>query len=400
MSNTNSHLENIKLKPTPIIQSSPLVWLHKNLFSSWFNTLFTIVISIVLVLVITSSLRWVFVSANWSVVSENYKLFIVGQYPIEELWRAWSSLTLVSILVGLSAGLYKGLARVMMFGFLLLYGVSLVLPFIAMDSRFWLSANITIIIALYFLVIKMPFLKKFTWVLWILAFPIAVFLLHGFNVLPTVKTNIWGGFLLTIIIALFAIVVSFPIGVLLALGRTSKLPIIKWLSVIYIEVIRGVPLITVLFMAQIMIPLFLPSGISVDNLIRVMIGLTLFNAAYVAENIRGGLQSIPNSQYEASKALGLSTVKMTFFIILPQALRVTVPSMVGQSISILKDTTLIAIVGLVELLGIARSIIANPQFLGTQMEVFLFIAFVFWVICYFMSYMSRQIEKQISIGSN
>lgn len=383
------------LKQLPVTTVNPAKWLKQNLFSSWFNSILTFLIGIVLFLILKSTLTWFFIEADWFVVERNIKLFAVGQYPKEELWRVWTCLGIVSLLAGLSAGIYKGLARTMLIGILVIYGCLVMIPFISVNSRLWLITNIVIMLIAYLLASKFQPLKRFSWIGWILAFPLSVFLLHGFGLLPIVKTNIWGGFLLTILVALVAIVLSFPLGVLLALGRTSKLPIIKWISVVYIELIRGVPLITVLFMAQVMLPLFLPAGITIDNLIRVMVGFTLFSAAYVAENVRGGLQSIPNSQYEAARALGLNTVKTTAFVILPQALRVTIPSMVGHSISMLKDTTLVAIVGLVDLLGIGRSIIANPEFLGRQMEVFLFVAFVFWILCYFMSYMSRRLELAI-----
>ncbi|GAE34355.1 amino acid ABC transporter permease [Halalkalibacter akibai] len=384
-----------ELKQLPVTPVNPANWLKQNLFSSWFNSILTVLIGSVLFLILKSTLTWVFLEADWSVIERNLKLFAVGQYPKEELWRVWTCLGIVSFLAGLSAGIYKGLARTMLIGILIIYGCSVMIPFISVNSRLWLITNIAIMLIAYLLANKFQPLKRFSWIGWILAFPLSVFLLHGFGLLPIVKTNVWGGFLLTILVALVAIVLSFPLGVLLALGRTSKLPIIKWISVVYIELIRGVPLITVLFMAQVMLPLFLPAGITIDNLIRVMVGFTLFSAAYVAENVRGGLQSIPNSQYEAARALGLNTVKTTSFVILPQALRVTIPSMVGHSISMLKDTTLVAIVGLVDILGIGRSIIANPEFLGRQMEVFLFVAFVFWILCYFMSYMSRKLELAI-----
>lgn len=388
---------NIKQKVRPKVNINIINWIKDNLFRTWLNSILTIGLALLIFWVLKATLGWIFFSANWTVIQDNFKLLMVGQYPITELWRIWLSLSVVSLLTGLSFGLNKGIMKIIYTMFLTVFSICLFLPFITTPSKVWIVANLFLLIGGWILAWKVKSIKKLTWIGWFLAFPLAVFLLNGFGLLPTVKTNIWGGFLLTILIALVAIIVSFPIGVLLALGRTSKLPIIKWISIIYIEIIRGVPLITVLFMAQIMLPLFLPQGITIDNVIRVMVGFTLFNAAYIAENVRGGLQSIPRGQYEASHALGLNTWKLTLFIILPQALRVTIPSMVGQSISILKDVTLVAIVGLVDLLGIGRSIIANPQYLGTQMEMFLFVALLFWVVCYVMSLTSRRLEKMVNV---
>lgn len=234
--------------------------------------------------------------------------------------------------------------------------------------------------------------------MWIGFIPIAGFLLHGFGLLPSVGTNLWGGFLLTLLLASVAIICSFPLGLLLALGRRSKLPAIKYFCIFYIELIRGVPLITILFVAQIMLPLLLGGSVSIDHIVRAMIGLTLFNAAYLAENIRGGLQSIPRGQFEAAHALGLGTPVTTCFVILPQALKAVIPSMVGQFIAIFKDTSLVAIVGLIDLLGMARNIAANPEFIGYQMELFLFVALVFFIFCSILSYASRRIEHSLGVG--
>jgi general L-amino acid transport system permease protein len=194
------------------------------------------------------------------------------------------------------------------------------------------------------------------------------------------------------------ILASFPIGVMLALGRRSELPIIKALSIIYIEMIRGVPLISILFMSQLMIPLFLPPSLRIGTVIRALIGMTLFSSAYTAENIRGGLASVPRGQYEASRALGLNNVLTTFFIILPQALRAVIPVMVGQFISLFKDTTLVIIVGLLDLLGIAKAVTGQREFLGLHIEVYFFAAIIFFVFCSTMSYVSKRIEKSLGVG--
>jgi general L-amino acid transport system permease protein len=185
---------------------------------------------------------------------------------------------------------------------------------------------------------------------------------------------------------------SFPLGILLALGRQSRLPVIRWLSIGYIEIIRGLPLIGILFMAQVMLPLILPAEWRPDRVVRAIAGLTIFSAAYLAENVRGGLQSIPKSQVEAAKALGLNTPLVITLIILPQAIRAVIPTIVGQFISLFKDTSLLAIVGLIDLLGISQSILANPKFIGDYAEVYLFIGLIYWICCYAMFLASKKLE--------
>lgn len=387
-----------EVKKPPIVKVGVIGWLRANLFSSWLNTLFTLILGTALFIILKGVIQWVFFSAKWAVVAANFKLIVVGQYPVAELWRVWLGLTLISLLFGLTWGIYRGVMGHLSMALSGLYLVLLVLPFVTTQTRIWLVVNIAVIYLGYLVIKKFPQLKKYTWIGWALSFPIAVFLLHGFGFLPEVKTNVWGGFLLTVLISAVSIVFSFPIGVLLALGRRSQLPVVRYFSIIYIELIRGVPLISVLFMAQLMLPLFLPEGITIDNVLRAMIGFTLFNAAYVAENVRGGLQSIPKGQFEAAQALGLNTPQMTSFIILPQALRAIIPATVGQVISVFKDTSLVAIVGLMDLLGIGKAIAANPQFLGTHMEMLIFVAFIFWLFSYSMSHASRRLEKSLGVG--
>lgn len=385
-------------KEPPKTSVGVLGWLKENLFSSWFNTILTFIFAWILYVLIKGTLSWVFLSADWNVITKNFALYFVGQYPKEEIWRVWTSLSIVSLLFGFSSGLWKGTVRQLSVTLSVIYAIIVVMPFITGESRVWLGINILFIYAGMFAISKIPKHKVITITGWLISFPVIIFMLHGFGVFSEVSTNLWGGLLLTVLIATVAIVASFPIGVLLALGRmSSKLPIIRWVCIAYIELIRGVPLITILFMAQLMIPLFM-GGINIDNVLRVMIGATLFTAAYLAENVRGGLQSIPRGQHEAAQALGLNSTYRTTFIILPQALRAVIPAIVGQCISMFKDTALVAIVGLIDLLGIAQTIVANPKFLGKQMEAYLFIALIYWVISYSMSYASRRLEKNLGVG--
>jgi His/Glu/Gln/Arg/opine family amino acid ABC transporter permease subunit len=211
--------------------------------------------------------------------------------------------------------------------------------------------------------------------------------------MPDTDTRRWGGLLLTILLSAAGIVLSFPFGVLLALGRRSQQPIISLLCTLYIEAVRGVPFITVLFMAQLLVPLASPELAEIPNVFRAVVGTIMFAAAYLAENVRGGLQAISRGQDEAAKALGLSGAQTTAFIILPQALRIVIPTLVGQCIALFKDTTLVAIVGLKDLLGIAQAVVAQTEFIGRRSETFLFMVLIYVVVCFGMGYISRQIEQ-------
>jgi general L-amino acid transport system permease protein len=239
---------------------------------------------------------------------------------------------------------------------------------------------------------------KWISLLWFLVYFVSLWLIGGGLGLAGVPTNDWGGLVLTLLMAISGIALCFPLGVLLALGRRSNLPVVKWLSVAYIELIRGVPLIAILFMGQVMIPLFLPEGMRPDRILRAIIGLTLFSAAYLAENVRAGLQAVPRGQQEAAASLGLNTPLTLSLIVLPQALKVAIPAIVGQFISLFQDTTLLSIVGLAELLGISRSVLANPTYLGRYAEVYLFIGVLYWFFCYALSLGSRKIEEELNTG--
>ena len=335
------------------IKSRTLNWLLTNLFNTWYNSLLTILCLCVIFVFGRNFLFWVFNQAQWTVISTNLRLFLIGRYPAELTWRIW---TILAIIIAIS---------------ILTLGV--------LTKRFLTQLN--------------------SWLplIWALSFPIVMWLIGGGFGLKPVGSDLWTGLLLTLILAIISIVLSFPLGILLALGRQSDLPIVRIFSIIYIEFIRGLPLIGILFMAQVMLPLFLPSDVRLDRVVRAIAGLTLFSAAYMAENVRGGLQAIPRGQKEAAKALGFNPVLITSLIVLPQALRVAIPSIVGQFIGLFKDTSLLAIFALLELTGIARSILAQPEFLGKYAEVYLFVGAIYWVFCYSMSLASRRLEKQLDI---
>jgi general L-amino acid transport system permease protein len=383
-------------------RSSILRWLRKNLFASWSDTLLTIFGVLFVYWVVKSFLVWAFTVARWEVISVNLRLIMIGQYPITEVGRLWLWLAFLVFLSGNSIGIW---ARKSMYavGILLLPLILVLIPF-GTSTRAWLIALTVVGLVGWWIGRSRPeSIKRSVIVGWVLSLPIIILLTYGFTesgegVFTIAKTNLWGGLLLTFLLTVVGILFSFPLGVLLALGRRSELPIIRWSSVAYIELVRGVPLITILFMAQLMLPLFLPEGVTIDRVLRAMVGITLFSAAYLAENVRGGLQAIPKGQFEAAHALGLNGAQTMIYIILPQALRLVIPILVGQFIAVFKDTSLVAIVGLLDLVGIARTVLAQPAFLGLQREVYAFISLLYWVLSYGMSYLSQRLEESLGVG--
>lgn len=380
-----------------------LRWLRKNLFGSWWDSLLTIAGLFIIYWAGKGLLTWAFITARWDVISANLRLLMIGQYPIEQAGRLWLWLAFLVFLSGNSMGIWARRSRFAAVIFALPAALALLFPFQG-SSRAWLFALTAVGAAGWLAGRSGPqVLKRSVIVGWVIALPVIVLLTHGFSESESgfwaiVRTNLWGGLLLTFLLTVVAILFSFPLGVLLALGRRSTLPIVRWFSVGYIELVRGVPLITILFMAQLMLPLFLPEGMTIDRVLRAMVGITLFSAAYLAENVRGGLQAIPKGQYEAAYALGFNGAQTMFFIILPQALRLVIPILVGQFIAVFKDTSLVAIVGLLDLVGIAKTVLAQPEFLGLQREVYAFISMIYWVLSYGMSYLSQRLEERLGVG--
>lgn len=330
-------------------------------------------------------------------------------------WRGQGAVLLVGILGGLSWGAASsrwrvaiGSASFAMLGLLAPYGVlrSEIVPGIQLPNL----VSTALLFGVAWVLGRSAFrqlanaiaIPRLLLPAWLLLLPTLIILLTNFDVgvervapaaiLPIVEPAIWSGILLTVVLAAVSILASFPIGVLLALGRRSSLPVVKGFCGLLIEVVRGVPLITILFMAQVMLPLFLPTELTLDRVLRATAGMTLFTAAYLAEIVRGGLQAIRREQYEAARALGLSEALVTGLVILPQALRTVIPPIMGQFVSIFKDTTLVTIVGLLDLLAVAQSVIKQREFLGLVREVYLFAALVYFVISFTMSRASRRLE--------
>lgn len=379
---------------------SPLTWVKRNLFSTWYNGLLTIISLLLIAWLGAGLISWAFTQAQWGVIGANLRLFFVGRYPATLVWRAWTILALLMGLGGVSWGILNKFGALFNRTTLAILGiVAAIFVAISIPAGFQASARLLgmLVILVFAALIGRLLGKRFpavgSWLalIWLGSFFVVLWLLQGGLFLRRVPIDELSGLILTLLVALVSIVLSFPFGVLLALGRQSSLPVIRWLSIAYIELIRGLPLIGILFMAQVMVPLVLPLDVRLERVMRAIAGYTLFSAAYLAENVRGGLQSVPRGQTEAAKALGLNTPLVFALIVLPQALRAVIPSIVGQFISLFKDTSLMAIVGLVELLGIAQAILANPKYLGRYAEVYLFIAAIYWVCCYSMSLASRRL---------
>lgn len=386
-----------EVKP-PNTKKGPVKWLKDNLFNTWYNTILTCLGLVILFFVFKGVFTWVFTQADWEVIPANRQIFSIGPYPLEQIWRVSTVIYGLAVLLGLSAGIWNGLTRQITVAIGCLGAIILLLPFHISVREHALIA--TVILAVSFAIGRnKDNWKRWVVVGWVLSFPWTMMMLHGFGA-GTVSTTMWGGLLLTLILAAVGIVACFPLGVLLALGRRSQLPAIRWVSTVYIETVRGVPLITLLFMGSILLPIFMPGDFQLDKVIRAMVALTLFSAAYMAENVRGGLQAIPSGQVEAAQAVGLTYPKTMLFIVLPQALRAVIPAIVGQFISLFKDTSLVSIVGLVDLLGVARSVLGNAEWIGRQPEVYLFVAAIYFVFCYAMSFVSQKIEADLGVGKH
>ena len=338
--------------------------INSNFNSNNFNAVLTLLVIFTLIKYIPPLLNWFIFDANfvgntkedctgggacWVFIKVWFNRFLYGMYPDTEQWRINSAFILLFLLVGSSF-------------------------FVPLKYKKYL---------LIFLIFIYPF--------------IGLKLISGGDFgLKYVETGAWGGLSLTFIVSAFALILCFPIGMLLALGRRSSLPAIRYSSIGFIELWRGVPLITVLFMSAVMFPMFLPDGTYVDKLIRVLIAITLFEAAYMAEVIRGGLQALPKGQYEAAKSLGMGYWRMHFLIILPQALKLVIPGIANTFLALVKDTPLIFVVGLLELAGMVNLAKTNPKWLGMAMEGYVFAGLVFWIICYAMSRYSQNLEKKLS----
>jgi general L-amino acid transport system permease protein len=362
--------EFVPAKPAPGRTGGPILWLRNNLFATPSDTILSILVLVFLLWAVPPVYNFIVgqavfpggtvedcrvegAGACWAYIHARFSFFIYGFYPIDQYWRP----NTVFIL-----------------------GAALILPLLIPSAPF----------------------KRTNAVLFFLVFPIVSFYLLNGGVfgMSYVPTGQWGGLLVTLIISLVGIICSIPLGILLALGRQSNLPIIKTLCVMFIELWRAVPLITVLFMASIMLPLFMPTGTNVDKLLRALVGVTLFSSAYLAETIRGGLQALPRGQYEAGASLGLGYWKRTYFIILPQALKHVIPGIVNNFIALFKDTSLVSIVGIFDLLNTVQAASADIEWASPTQAVtgYVFAGFMFWIFCFAMSRYSLWMERRLDTG--
>ncbi len=383
-------------------------WIKDNLVNGFINSIVTVLLFPAVIYLLYQIFKWVLVGANWQAVSQFPMLFAVGQYPRDQLWRVGFIFSGLMFRLGISWGRWGGLLRSISLvagSFLLLLAVlPLQHPQLDLTMRIYLGST-TLLTLVGFLIGNKTRLKNTIIIAgWFVIPIIGIVLLAGFEGsewLPAVQTTLWGGLLVTFLLAAGGIVLSFPLGVALAFGRRSDLPVVSGFSTVFIEVIRGVPLVTILFMFSIILALFLPVESRIDRLVRALMAVTVFSAAYSAENVRGGLQSVPLGQVEAAKALGMGKLQITVFIVLPQALRAVLPAIVGQFISLFKDTTLVVIIGINDFLGIGRSIInSDPEFVQMRTEVYIFMAVVYWVFSYLMSLASRRVESALGVESN
>ena len=394
-------IDTVEMKP-PRLVVGPLAWLRKNLFSTWYNIALTLLAAWLLYLLIKPAFEWATTEARWGVIEANLTLFMIGQYPRDQIGRVWLSIFILAALLGLSWGVWRNAAR----GFALIAlgaGVAFILISLFFGWDVWLEwlIAVTILLAFSFIGRYLPRGAVITGIAWFLYFPLIFFLVAGtpyIATLPPVQSNLWGGLLLTLLLTIVGNFGALPLGILLALGRRSKLPVIRYFSIGFIEIIRGVPLVTILYTAAVLLPYFLPIDIRPDQVIRAMIGFIIFEAAYQAENVRGGLQSIDRGQYEAANALGLNGAQTTVLIILPQALRAVIPALFNSFISLFKDTSLVAIIGLFDVVRIARSILAQSEWLGTHREVFLFAFVIYWLFNLAFTYGSRRMEEALGVG--
>ena len=349
-----------------IVMNNSLAWLHKNLFSSPLNSGLTLGALYLLWMVIPPVIEWTLLEATWvgdsrsacqsadgacwAFVDVRFGQFMYGLYPAAEVWRIDLAFVILALLF--------------------------VALFVSGVARRWVA-----------IVILIPY-------------PVVAWLLFSGGVwgLEVVETSQWGGLFLTLVIAGVGIVASFPLGILLALGRRSRLVVVRSISVAFIELIRGVPLISVLFMASVMLPLFLPEGVNFDKLLRALIGIALFQSAYMAEVVRGGLQAIPQGQFEAAESLGLGYWCTMRLIVLPQALKLVIPGVVNTFIALFKDTTLVMIIGMFDFLGIVQAATTDPKWLGTAVEGYVFCAALYWLFCFSMSRYSISVERKLDRG--
>jgi len=351
------------LKP-PVTSVGVIGWIRYNLFKGWFNSLLTIITIYCLWVIVPPLIRWAFIDslwvstgaecqqangACWSIIPANIRFIIFGFFPYDQQWRP---LVAMVLLIGLL--------------------------FYSRNRNHW---------------------KKSLLYAWLIGLFVMGLLMKGglFGLSPVESTK-WGGLPLTLMLSVFGLTAAYPLGVVMALGRRSKMSAVKTLCILYIELIRGVPLISLLFMSSVVFPLFLPEGVTINNILRAQVAIILFTAAYIAEVVRGGLQAIPRGQYEAADSIGLSYYLTMRLVVLPQALKIVIPPSVQQLISAFKDTSLVVIIALFDVLRTTQTVLSNPKWMGFSAEAYIFVALIYFLCCFFMSNYSRRLERELETG--
>ncbi|MDY0287480.1 MAG: amino acid ABC transporter permease [Sphaerochaeta sp.] len=383
------------------IEHPLLYWVHKNLFSSALNTALTLLSLTILYLLVTKSLIPLF-SWDWTVISANLKLILTGSYPMDQLWRVWFCLWYAALFFGLTFSMNRTRPPKVMYLILISILLLALLNF-SLFNKVSMLATALLLFVSFFVGTQLAQQKKTIMVAggWILLLPLSFFIIRGVGgFLPVVKTNLWGGLLLSLLISLTSIFLSLPIGLMLALGRRSSMKVVKSICIFLIETIRGVPLITILFIGYLILPMALPQGWSPSVFIRALTGVVMFHSAYMAEALRGGLQGISRTQYEAATSLNLGPTKTMAFIILPQVLKRMIPVLVNSFTSALKDTSLISIIGMLDLIGISTSIVSNPKYLSGSAQVLFFEGALYFVLCFSISKASMVLEKKLGVTGN
>ncbi len=411
--------------PPPVDETGVVGWARKNLFSSWGNGITTIVLIAAVVWILNWFLEWALFTANftattgsecrgggacWALIREKFRYIFFGSFPYQQHWRPlFAVITMLAMLV-LSAD-----RRMWNWRLLVIWGVGSFITFLLMFGQIHIPLSLILFVALAGGVIGLtlrsalaPSSERMAYYA-LIGIGVVGLALRIAGVLPKwsiaiaplsyVETSLWGGLPVTLILATYGLAFAFPYGILLALGRRSNLPLIKGLCVGFIELIRGVPLISLLIMASVMLPLFLPSGTTIDKFLRAQVAVILFAGAYIAEVIRGGLQSLPKGQFEAADAMGLNYPQKTLLIILPQALRVVIPPLINTFIGFFKDTSLVLIIGIFDFLNTANQALVDPNWAGFPGEVYLFAAFVYFIFCFSMSRYSKYLEFELNKGT-
>ncbi|MCZ7532568.1 MAG: amino acid ABC transporter permease [Acidimicrobiia bacterium] len=389
--------------------------MKQNLFSTWYNSLLTVIFGVLIASVIVALIRYL-VSIDTEIIRVNLKLYMTGRFPAEQLWRLWAGVFVTTAGVGLfaraivrtaqmkatTAGLefdrstpWDIVRRFWPIGALVVFTLSFTQTIT--PSLLTLAAA-AIGLAAYWLGGGLPaWIIRRSWLIPLVGTTAFYFVLVGYG---GVGWDLWQGFFVNIVITIAGISLAFPLGIMLALGRRSSLPVVRYLSVTYIEILRGVPMITLLLFGAFALGFVIPGDVQFSLFLRLLVAITLFQSAYIAEVVRGGLQSVPRGQVEAGQSIGLSPWKTTRYIVLPQALRNMIPALVGQFISLYKDTTLVFIVGLLDLLRAAQVSTAQPEFFAQGLEsvVLPFVALYFWAGSYVMSRESRRLERKLGVG--